>query len=210
MIISPKRRFAFVHIPKTGGTSFAHAYDDRAAADDILIGDSPKAKRRKGRLAEVETPGRLWKHSKLCDVGALIPPDFFVVTLVRNPWDWMVSYYHWLQDRNFVHPAVTRAKALEFPQFIRDPLIQSACRVSPARSYVTRAEGQLQCDLFARLEVPSDLAALWDYLGFELTVPHLNRSNRAEDWRMYYADEDIEIIAEIAAEDIAQFGYRPE
>ncbi|MFT7106587.1 MAG: hypothetical protein ACJAVT_001108 [Yoonia sp.] len=32
MIISPKRRFTFVHIPKTGGTSLALAYEDLAAA----------------------------------------------------------------------------------------------------------------------------------------------------------------------------------
>jgi hypothetical protein len=57
MIISPKRRFAFVHIPKTGGTSVALALEDRAAADDILIGDTPKAQRRKNRLVGLDAPG---------------------------------------------------------------------------------------------------------------------------------------------------------
>ncbi|MBT6534021.1 MAG: Type II secretory pathway, pullulanase PulA, partial [Marinovum sp.] len=50
MIISPGRKFILVHIPKTGGTSMAAALEQRAMADDILIGDTPKAKRRRKRL----------------------------------------------------------------------------------------------------------------------------------------------------------------
>jgi hypothetical protein len=47
MIISPGRKFIFVHIPKTGGTSLALALEDRAMKNDILIGDTPKAKKRR-------------------------------------------------------------------------------------------------------------------------------------------------------------------
>ena len=43
MIISPGRGYVFVHAPKTGGTAMALALEARAMADDILIGDTPKA-----------------------------------------------------------------------------------------------------------------------------------------------------------------------
>ena len=46
MIISPGRRYIFVHIPKTGGTSMAAALEARVHRDDILIGDTPKARLR--------------------------------------------------------------------------------------------------------------------------------------------------------------------
>lgn len=93
MIISRRRRFIFVHIPKTGGTSLALASEGRAAADDILIGDAPKAKRRQGQLKDLNVPGRLWKHSTLWDVEGLEDPVTFIVfTIVRNLWDRMVSY----------------------------------------------------------------------------------------------------------------------
>ena len=210
MIISPKRRFVFVHIPKTGGTSFMRAYEDRAAADDILIGDTPKARRRKARLDALTAPGRLWKHSTLRDAGDLVPEDAFVCTLVRNPWDRLVSYYHWLRVQRFDHPAVARAKALDFKAFLRDPLIRHAEAANPATRYVTRADGALRCDAFIRLEHPEDFAPVWDHLGFRLTIPHLNRSERLRDWRGYYGDEEIEIVAELAADDIARFGYSPE
>ena len=120
MIISRGRRYIFVHIPKTGGTSLAVALEARAMKDDILIGDTPKARQRRGRLEGLTARGRVWKHMSLADAEGIVSADemaaFFVVTLVRNPWDRMVSYYHWLQGtKSFDHPAVRMAQgASEF------------------------------------------------------------------------------------------------
>ena len=68
MIISKSRGYVFVHIPKTGGTALTLALEERAARYDIIIGDTPKAKRRKKRLEDLELAGRLWKHSTLADM----------------------------------------------------------------------------------------------------------------------------------------------
>ncbi|MDO8278492.1 MAG: sulfotransferase family 2 domain-containing protein, partial [Burkholderiaceae bacterium] len=107
MILSRGRRFIFVHIPKTGGTALSLALEDRAMKDDILIGDTPKARARKARLKGAKSAGRLWKHSTLSDIAGLASDDeiadFFTLTLVRNPWDRAVSYYHWLRGQNFAH-----------------------------------------------------------------------------------------------------------
>ena len=48
MILSTGRRYVFIHIPKTGGTSLA--LEARAMKDDIMLGDTPKAKKRPNRL----------------------------------------------------------------------------------------------------------------------------------------------------------------
>ncbi len=116
MIISRGRRYIFVHIPKTGGIALSLALEGRAMADDILIGDTPKARRRRGRVEKLQptAAGRLWKHSTLADIAGLADPDeFFVVTMVRNPWDRMVSYYHWLREQSWDHPAVSAANTTE-------------------------------------------------------------------------------------------------
>lgn len=121
MIISRGRNYIFVHIPKTGGTSLALALEERAKADDILVGDTPKARRRQRRLKGVRTAGRLWKHSTLADIEGLVSRAFianaFTMTLVRNPWDRMVSYYHWLRAQRFDHPAVHLARRTDFAGF---------------------------------------------------------------------------------------------
>lgn len=212
MIISRGRRYIFVHIPKTGGTAMAMALENRAKADDILIGDTPKAKRRRGRIKGVQTAGRLWKHSTLRDAEGLISrddmADLFVFTLVRNPWDRMVSYYHWLQDQTFDHPAVALAQSKGFSGFLNAPLTRDTLRASPYASYVTDGAGTFQADLFIRLEhLTQDLAPLCAHLGFTPDLPRANVSTRPRDWRGFYTEADAELLADLCAADIKAHGY---
>lgn len=209
MIISTQRRYIFVHIPKTGGSAMALALEARAAKDDILIGDTPKARARRGRLNGVQVPGRLWKHSTLADIDGLVDlSQMFVFTLVRNPWDRMVSYYHWLRAQRFDHPAVVRAKTLDFSGFLHHPGTGGSLQAAPFASYVTDAGGVMRAGLFIRLEqLERDLVPLAAHLGFAPVLPMANQSERARDWRPYYSDIDATTLARICASDITQFGY---
>ncbi|OYU18657.1 MAG: Type II secretory pathway, pullulanase PulA [Rhodobacteraceae bacterium PARR1] len=211
MIISPSRRFVFVHIPKTGGTALTLALESRARADDILIGDTPKAKARKRRLAALSPAGRLWKHSTLADVAGVVPEDltgWCIVTLIRNPWDRVLSYYHWLRAQSFDHPAVHLAKSLEFSAFLNDPTTRTAFAAWPAAAYTRDAHGVNRVTLTARVEqLEAELQPLWNHLGFRLTIPRANESARPRDWRPAYSDADAALIATLCAEDISRFGY---
>lgn len=214
MIFSRGRKFIFVHIPKTGGTALTLALEDRAKKDDILIGDTPKARARRGRLHGVKSAGRLWKHSTLADIAGLATDaeieSFFTVTLVRNPWDRVVSYYHWLRDQNFAHPAVGLAKTHNFSGFLNHGQTQTALRLWPYSAYMRNGLGQERASLFARLEhLDHDLAAFEAHLGFRLNpLSRVNTSDRARDWRGFYSDADADLVADISADDIARFGYR--
>ncbi|MYM57431.1 sulfotransferase family 2 domain-containing protein [Thalassovita mangrovi] len=212
MFISHGRQYIFIHIPKTGGTSMALALEERAKKDDILIGDTPKAAKRRRRFREADTRGRLWKHSTLADIEGLVGADeverYFTFTMVRNPWDRVVSYYHWLRDQSFDHPAVTLARGEDFSGFLSHPQTWRSLQESPARSYMTDARGNEVCDLYIRLErAEEDAAPLVDHLGFELDLPRVNASARQVDYRRYYSDTDAAFLADICAEDIARFGY---
>ncbi len=214
MIISRGRRYIFVHIPKTGGTALATALEARALADDILIGDTPKARRRRGRLEGAISAGRLWKHSTLADVVGLITPaeaqTFFTFTLVRNPWDRMVSYYHWLRAQRFAHPQVALAKATDFSAFLNDPTTQAAIAAAPYASYMS-LPGVGDCArAYLRLEhLGEDAAPLEAHLGFALPpLARINASDRIADWRGYYSPHDAELVGRLCGADIARFGYQ--
>ena len=174
--------------------------------------DDPVA--RAARQKGLVTAGRLWKHSTLADIDGLLSPaelaDFFIFTLVRNPWDRMVSYYHWLQGQRFDHPAVALAQTVHFSAFLNHPHTQESFRRWPAAAYVRGADGKDHARLYARLEhLDEDLAPLEAHLGFALTpLPRANQSARPRDWRGLYSDRDAELVAALCAEDIARFGYR--
>ena len=48
------------------------ALEARAKADDVIIGDTPKAKQRRKRLAGLTPAGRLWKNSTLRDIDGSV------------------------------------------------------------------------------------------------------------------------------------------
>lgn len=190
----------------------ALALEDRAKADDIMIGDTPKAVKRRGRVKDVPTAGRLWKHSTLADAEGLITRDemdaLFTFTLVRNPWDRMVSYYHWLKTQNFSHPAVTLAKSKGFSGFLNDQMTQATFRNNPYQSYMKDGEGCVHADLYIRLEhLDEDMAPLEAHLGFALNVPVANQSARPRDWRGFYTESDAELLGELCETDIISHGY---
>ena len=212
MIISRGRQYIFVHIPKTGGTSLALALEARAMRDDLMLGDTPKALKRRKKLMGAEARGRLWKHSTLADIEGLVSRDemreMLCFTLVRNPWDRIVSYYRWLKVQNFEHPAVATAKTLGFSDFLRAPAVAGPIKTHPYESYLRASDGRAREALYIRLEhFAEDAAPLMEHLGFELKLPRANASAREDDYHRYFSADDSEVVAELCAEDIEKFNY---
>lgn len=213
MIISFGRKYVFVHVPKTGGTSMTLALEARAKRDDVIVADTPKGRRRRRRLDGLRPRGRLWKHSTLADIDGILGPEalteMFVFTLVRNPWDRVVSYYHWLRGQSFDHPAVALARSEDFAGFLGHEQVRRSLRAASYASYMRDASGQERASLYLPLErLEEGVDILSDRLGFRPELPHVNRSRRAGTYRDAHDARTRAIVAEICAEDIARFGYR--
>lgn len=191
----------------------ALALEARAKKDDVMIGDTPKAVKRRRKVETALARGRIWKHSTLRDIDGLYSiaelDALFAFTLVRNPWDRMVSYYHWLRSQRFDHPAVQIAQTHEFASFLKNPVIQTSLKANPYGAYMIRADGVEQCQSFIRLEhFREDVEQLEAHLGFDVRLAVENRSDRRRDYRHYFTDETADIVAEICADDIRRFEYR--
>lgn len=213
MILSRGRGYLFLHIPKTGGTALTLALEARAMKDDVIVSDTPKGRSRAARQKSITTAGRLWKHATLADLeGLVLPADLerlFILTLVRNPWDRVVSYYHWLRGQRFGHPAVALAKAHDFSAFLNHPQTVQSLRRWPYGAYVRDPEGRDRARLMARVEaLAEDLEPFEAHLGFRLApLARANESARPRDWRGFYSDQDAALIGGLCAQDIARFGY---
>ena len=214
MIISRGRRFIFVHIPKTGGTGLSLTLEKRALKDDLLLGDTPKARARRSRARGVKALGRIWKHSTLADIAGLVSDEeiasFFTLAVVRNPWDRAVSYCQWLRGQSFAHPAVGLAKSHDFSGFLNHPQTQTSLRLWPASAYMRDRHGVERASLYLRLEhLAEDLQPFEAHLGFRLApLPRTSESTRQQDWRPYFTRADAALVGRLCAEDIARFGYR--
>lgn len=214
MILSRARRFIFVHIPKAGGSALALALEARARKDDILIGDTPKARGHRAGLRGVKARGRLWTHSTLADIAGLLTDaeieSFFTLTLVRNPWDRALRYYLWLRGQSFAHPAVGLAKSLDFSGFLNHPQTQTSFRLWPASAYMRDRHGVERASLYLRAEhLEEDLPPFEAHLGFRLApLRRTGDSGPPQDWRSSYSDADAALLARLCAEDIGRFHYR--
>ena len=145
--------------------------------------------------------GQLWIHSTMTDIDGVLPRDklhfLTTFTMVRNPWDRIVSCYHWLRVQRFDHPEVSLAQRPKFDEFVLHPDTVRSFRLNPARRYMTGSDGVEQCRFYIRLEwFNQDATALFDHLGLHLTLPRLNRSQRLSDYRQYYTDQSTLAVAE--------------
>ena len=134
--------------------------------------------------------------------------DYFVFTIVRNPWGRTVSYYHWAREQSFDHPVVQAAAGHDFVGFFTTSIFLRPLQASPYRSYVQGPSGADHCNLYLRLEhLTSDLAPLQDHLGFHIDVGNVNASARDQNYRAYYTNDLRDHVARICADDIARFEY---
>jgi hypothetical protein len=104
MLVSHTHAFAFVHVPKTAGSSVHLALGRHATSADAYW-----ANRWLGRLGIPVNRFAPWPYTKFrphasaAVLQAWLPRDvfesLFKFAFVRNPWDLLVSYWHYLRSK---------------------------------------------------------------------------------------------------------------
>jgi hypothetical protein len=222
MPVSHSGRFIFIHVAKAAGTSIASAF--RAARLDLeFIGGGlwnrlAADERRADLLQNLRTIFPLnsiigfdQQHLPAIVLREFLPKDtwdsYFKFAFVRNPWDLVVSTYHFLKQNleatTFEPDIRFLVTNLDFERFVyiyatmnRD---MSAMFTGPA--------GEMLVDYIGRFEnVENDFAAICARIGIEAKLPHNNRSERTS-YREYYTTVSRGIVERHFARDIERFGY---
>ena len=206
MLISSRKKFIFIHIYKTAGNSILAALLPHAAGRMQLLATSAL---RRLRLTPPFEPQCYPDHITAAELVARIGREsfdrYFSFAIVRNPWDWQVSLYHFAVK----HPAHFQHKLFKgFENF--DAYIRWRCTLQGQhqKDFIYSAEGEQLVDFVGRLEnIDRDFATICSRIGIpETTLPVLNVSN-TKPYRSFYSDETAEMVGKTFATDIALFGY---
>jgi hypothetical protein len=179
------RNFTFIHINKNGGSSIEKA-----------LGLRPEHKTA------------LEKREEL---GAAAWERRFTFTIVRNPWDRVVSQYHYrmrvgkndLASRKVAFGDWVRLVFRELdPRYRNEPLM-----FVPQWDWTVDGGGKPLLDFVGRFEnLEGDFAHICSRIGRNVELPHVNPTRRGP-YREYYDPETEELVRNAFAVDLERFDY---
>ncbi len=203
-MISLEKKFIFVHIPKTGGNAIQLVLAPYAI-DEIVFNKQQAAFNES--VGEVHRFGirnphmELRKHSTIADVSAQWKEEllgswneYFKFTVVRNPWERLVSYYF---SPNLNR---TRFDREEFLDFVKSD------QVKPQFDFLS-INGTVAMDRLVRFEsVEREFSELCQRFGIEGNLTAVNESQH-DPYPEYYDRELIETVNHYHRKDIDLLGY---
>jgi hypothetical protein len=159
------------------------------------------------------------KHAKATKVREVLGPawnECFKFAFIRNPWDLMVSSYHWWLTYAEIFPAlhkdIARIREMgSFSVFIRSEFGRSMLnehRGGDLTEWISDGD-EIIVDFVGRYE---KLNEDWSKICQTLQVPALplRRENQVvrQDYRVFYDNESRELVANRFARTIELFDYR--
>ena len=223
MLISEKHNFIFIHVWKVAGTSVTKALEKYAYNPDKYI---PKLILKKAGVKSdpinqiVETADRygvvplyagLRRHARAIQVKQRLTAQkydkFYTFAFVRNPWDWEVSFYHYVLSRKN-HAQHERVKAMgSFEKYLEWKVNNIDNDFVLQKDFVTDESGKVIVDFIGRYEnLSEDFQTICDKLKLDTSLPHANKSQR-KTYQKYYNPHTKKLLEECYQEDINFFDY---
>jgi hypothetical protein len=189
----------FVHVPKTAGTSIRKAFER-------FPDPSPR------RYPRLRSHARAFEYRLA--LGEERWNRYFSFAFVRNPWDLMVSSYFWWREKAHLYRRTRRSRRkilamADFNEFVRSPVGREQINEFKGDIFDwISSDGEIIVDHVGRMETLSDD---WRVICREIGVPapELPSSNITSrgDYRDYYDEGSIELVAERFHRTIDRFGY---
>jgi hypothetical protein len=181
IIICPERKFIYMKATKTAGTSVLRGVLEQEVSGIIHQKDHPQE-----------------FHSWIEGISDKELNDYFIFTIVRNPWDRVVSIasYFNIPLPDFVS---------KYDQYCQEEKI----RIHSLPLYIyTHHQGKQFSDLICRFEnLQADMNKVFEHIGLPRTeLPLMNPSDH-HHYSSYYSPKEVALVAELYKTDIELYGY---
>ncbi|MEQ8573004.1 sulfotransferase family 2 domain-containing protein [Fulvivirga sp.] len=212
MLISKSKKFIYIHVDRTGGTTFSKAFKKYTIFQWShrfhmlclsIFGEIPSIHLLKEQTA-------LSLRDK---IGTETYNSYFKFAMIRNPWEWLVSDYSYRQQYKVAtyHDIISK---MTFEQYVKWKLLKKYDEIDPFNnnrglsSWFTDESGNLLVDYVGRFENFSDeFQYFCQQIGVKATLPHLNQS-KFNDYRKFYTDELAVLVEQYFKLDIETYGYK--
>ena len=184
-----KKDYIFVHINKTGGSSIEKA-----------LGDTEQV--------------HLSAYTLKNHLGTQEYNSKFKFAFVRNPYDRIVSQYHYRLQNNQTD---LKSGAISFKEWVIKTYVQQdesyynyPAMFQSQVDWLSDPEGVLLVDFVGRFEnLQKDFSTVCEKLKIaNIELPHNRKSKREKNYMEYYDDETLKIISEKFHKDFEYFGYK--
>jgi hypothetical protein len=181
------RNFIYIHINKTGGTSISKAIGIRY----------------KNHLTVKEV---------ISIVGKEEFDKAFIFTVVRNPWDKVVSHYKYRVKTNQTNMADNHITFKDWVKLTygkeKDSFYYDKPKMfAPQSEWLMNNDEFLQVNEVIRFEsLSDDFKRISDILKIKKKLPHLNATMK-DSYTKYYDAETMEIVRDWFKDDIVNFNY---
>jgi Sulfotransferase family len=214
MPVSHSHKTIFVHIPKTAGTSIEAVLGMHGNKQDI--GVVPYFNQE---LDHEHLYGRQMQHMTAQAIRTVLNNDalfdsYFKFTVVRNPWDRLVSALAWTDQKWVRGEELTISGFDSQVRQLHDLLVTARTEpvqlphyLYPQSLYIFDAARRPLVNFIGRYEnLAADWRVICDKLGLSIELPGRMKSHH-RDYREYYSPETRQRVADMYALDINLFQY---
>lgn len=206
-MISHTYRCIFVHIPKTGGSSIEDLiWPPRylRTTSDLWMGliDGRRNKYQTGGLQHLQA------SQIKAEVGCDVFNRYFKFSIVRNPWDKVISQYVYMTQRKDLMNYIGMNPGDDLKSYLhliaRSPHVQWADQLG----FLIDKDENLLVDYVGRFEdFEKSVHSVADSIGIQVSsIPHQKKGQRGR-YQNYYDPESIETVRKMYQRDIEAFGY---
>jgi hypothetical protein len=200
-MISDKHQCIFIHIPKAAGNSVENALGGLELKNGGPWNNQKHRRNDSSKAFFFDKHQRhwTWRQYKNHDPEKFL--CYFKFTIIRNPFDTLVSHYFWERQGN--NPLIPSHWGMG-RCLMKNPLLFR--HLSPSR-YICDNKGQIMVDKVLRFEnLEEEWKSVARRLGFQETLPRFNKSERAP-YQQYYTPILRRITGFCFAKDLQRFGY---